>query len=399
MAVVGAITPSTSLPDLARDLARVHADYLEGRPRAHTPRSVVARSWERALRRGMPTDGARREDPLADHQIEQRRRESGLAGVIDELSFLIGSGTDRAHMILVVTDADGVVLWREGPSAVRRRADSFGFMEGATWTEERVGTNAIGTALAESAPVQLFAAEHFELAQHPWYCTATPIHDPVTGRLLGVVDVSGPALTLHPAIGALVEATRRLAEARLLQRHEESLEALRRLANPSLAALPGPGVVVDDNGWVAAARGVQIGRRLAAPAPGRPVHVPGLGPCTAEALPRGWLLIPDKADRVAVELHLDMRSEPILTVTAGTDPWHCPVTPRHAQILIELARAGSSGLSAAELSRAMYGDGDHAVTVRAEVSRLRRTLGSVVESAPYRLAAGTSLIIERAPSD
>ena len=35
-----------------------------------------------------------------------------------------------------------------------------------------VGTNAIGTALAEAAPVQLFSAEHFEQAQHPWYCTA-----------------------------------------------------------------------------------------------------------------------------------------------------------------------------------------------------------------------------------
>ena len=33
---------------------------------------------------------------------------------------------------------------------------------------------AIGTALAEQAPVQLFSAEHFEEGQHPWYCTASP---------------------------------------------------------------------------------------------------------------------------------------------------------------------------------------------------------------------------------
>ena len=113
---------------------------------------------------------------------------------------------------VVVTDADGVILWREGSARVRLRADSLGFMEGARWTEATVGTNAIGTALAEAAPVQLFSAEHFEQAQHPWYCTAAPIHHPVSGELLGVVDVSGPALTLHPVIGALVETAVKLAE-------------------------------------------------------------------------------------------------------------------------------------------------------------------------------------------
>lgn len=391
MAIVGTIKPGTHLPDLARDLACVHAAYLEGRPRESQPREVVARSWQRAMRLGLSTDGIRRQDPLPEEEIEQRRRESGLAGVIDELSFLIGSGTDRAHMILVVTDADGVILWREGSSAVRRKADTFGFAEGATWTEDKVGTNAIGTALAEAAPVQLFAAEHFEMAQHPWYCTATPIHDPVTGRLLGIVDVSGPALTLHPAIQALVEATRRLAEARLAQRHEDSLESLRKHADPVLAMLNGPGVVIDDHGWVAASRGVQTGPRLAAPTLDRPIHVPGLGRCEVEHLSKGWLVTPADSDRGVIDLHLEVGRDPLLTVQAQGESWRCSVTPRHAQILAALAHAGPSGLSAADLSTRLYGGTEHLVTVRAEVSRLRRTVGAIVQSAPYRLAPGVTV--------
>jgi transcriptional regulator of acetoin/glycerol metabolism len=156
--------------------------------------------------------------------IERRRRDSPLSLVIEDLIRVLVSVADAAHFLMVVTDADGVVLWREGASAVRRKADDLGFAEGVFWTEATAGTNAIGTALVEAAPVQLFSAEHFEQAQHAWYCTAHPIHDPRTGELLGIVDVSGPALTLHPAIAALVETGVRLAESQLWRHHAARLE-------------------------------------------------------------------------------------------------------------------------------------------------------------------------------
>jgi hypothetical protein len=43
--------------------------------------------------------------------------------------------------------------WREGSPGLLLRADALGFAEVAVWTEEQVGTNAIGTALAERTPV------------------------------------------------------------------------------------------------------------------------------------------------------------------------------------------------------------------------------------------------------
>uniref|UniRef100_UPI000A6D5EBC GAF domain-containing protein n=1 Tax=Rhodococcus ruber TaxID=1830 RepID=UPI000A6D5EBC len=85
-----------------------------------------------------------------------------LSGVIGDLEQVVCSVAEASHMLMVVTDADGIVLWRAGSAKVRSRADSLGFSEGARWTESTVGTNAIGTALAEAAPVQLFSAEHFE---------------------------------------------------------------------------------------------------------------------------------------------------------------------------------------------------------------------------------------------
>src|SRR5690606_23176581 len=103
------------------------------------------------------------------------------------------------------------------------------------------------------------------------------IHDPVDGSLLGIVDVSGPALSLHPAIEALVTASVRLAEARLWRHHEERLEQLRRSAEPLLSGASGPLLVVDDHGWVAARQGIAVSGRVEAPRADRAVAVPGLG--------------------------------------------------------------------------------------------------------------------------
>ena len=221
------------------------------------------------------------------------------------------SAADASSYLVVVTDADGVVLWRDGAARVRRHADTLGFAEGALWTEEAVGTNAIGTAIAEAAPVQLFSAEHFEAAQHPWYCTAAPVHDPADGSLLGVVDVSGPALTLHPTIRALVTTSVQLAEARLWRHHEEHLEQLRRTAAPLLTASEGPLLVVDDHGWVAAQQGVSGRDRIAVPQPDRTRCRAGSGPVPARAA-AGRLA--DPADRIA----------------AGHRPARAGRRPRHA---------------------------------------------------------------------
>src|SRR5699024_10351967 len=75
-------------------------------------------------------------------------------------------------------------------------------------------------------------------------------------------------------------------------------------------------------------------------------------------------------------------------------PWRSPVTTRHAEILLLLHERGRAGMTVTDLSRALFGDADHAVTVRAEISRLRRAFGSVIESKPYRLAESVELSLD-----
>jgi hypothetical protein len=386
-----AIRPGTDLPSYARELLRMHDAVIGGGRSVLAPRPLVARSWTRVLRAGLDPDARNPRDPLPMEQVLARRRASPISLVVDELRQIISSVADASQFLMVVTDADGIILWREGAARIRGRADGLGFEEGAEWTEDLVGTNAIGTALAEASPVQLFSAEHFEADQHPWYCTAAPLHDPRTGALLGIVDVSGPAMTLHPAVVALVETAVRLAESQLWRHHELRLERLRQAAAPLLASVEGPMLLVDDHGWVAHTSGVAAQARIAVPRPERPLTVPGLGLCLPEPIADGWLVRPTGRE-TRIVMTLDLAGAPAVTV-AGERPWRSALTARHAQIVRLLHAAGRAGMTAAALSQAMYGDAEHVVAVRAEVSRLRRILGGVVESQPYRISPSVDLTV------
>lgn len=383
-------TRGMSQPDLAhlaRDLTRIHEAVITGGPPPSPPRALVARSWDRMLRLGLDPAGGNRRIHSAEADIESRRHRSKLRLIVDELRTVLLQTPASAAFILVVTDADGVILWRDGAARARRQADRLGFVEGAHWSESVVGTNAIGTALAEEAPVQLFSAEHFETSQHPWYCSAVPLHDPADGQLLGVVDISGPALTLHPAVQSLVTTAVRLAEARLQLRQQERLSRLRTRFAALLSGSREPALVVDDDGWVACRQGVSTRERIEAPRPGRSILVPGAGRCLPERVSGGWVLRPVGERHSEVVLRLGTRPA-VLEVIGSEGPLRVPLTPRHAQILREVTSAGAAGVSAAVLSDRLYGDSAHVVTVRAEVSRLRRSIGALIATRPYRWAEG-----------
>ena len=98
---------------------------------------------------------------------------------------MAGIADDAAHL-MVISDADGTLLWLEGAPRVRlAAANSMNFAVGALWSEGGAGTNAIGTALAADHAVQVFAAEHFNEVVQQWTCAAAPVHDPETGAVLG----------------------------------------------------------------------------------------------------------------------------------------------------------------------------------------------------------------------
>ncbi|MER5810077.1 GAF domain-containing protein [Streptomyces sp. NPDC002033] len=391
--------------EAARLLKGVRAAALAGDRPPAAPRPEIAESWRRMLAGGVHPDRDARSRLLSAAETEERRQVSPLREVLPVLREGLLPALDEALHIMVVADADGRLLWREGHSSILRKADRLGFAVGADWDEAVVGTNGVGTALVTRRPVQVFSAEHFVSSHHDWTCAGAPVRDPRDGQLLGVVDVSGPLATMHPATLAWVTSVARLAERELRVRHLESLERLRAVAAPLLARLPGRAVAVDPHGWTAAVTGLAPADRMPLPkglGPGR-LWVPQLGDCVAEPLPGGWLLrlvdasasAPPAVSRVVLDLSRPRSWSASVYGAAGS--WSQELSPRHAELLFLLAQT-RSGRSAAELAADLFGDPTRTVTVRAEMSRVRRHLAGVLTHRPYRFAEDVEVELIR-PED
>ncbi|MGW0084952.1 GAF domain-containing protein [Streptomyces sp. NPDC003393] len=380
----------------ARLLSEVRSAALAGQRTQVAPRPVIGQSWERVRRTGVDPDHGLNSRLLPREEVQRRREASPLRHVLPVLREGLLSVADVAQHIMVVADEDGRVLWREGHPSVLRKADGLGFELGADWREDVVGTNGVGTPAVVRRPVQVFASEHFVRSHTTWTCTGAPVTDPRDGRLLGVVDVSGPLETMHPATLAWVGSVAKLAEARLRELHLDALERLRAVAAPVLARLDGRAAVVDRDGWTAAVAGMPYTPRIPLPksvSPGRR-WLPAVGLCSLEPLADGWLVRADEE----VPVHGDARIVLDLTrprrwsvaVSGGPGSWSHELSPRHAELLYLLA-LHPAGRSAAALAEAVFGDPARTVTVRAEMSRVRRYLGAFLEHRPYRFREGAEV--------
>ncbi|WP_328320511.1 helix-turn-helix domain-containing protein [Streptomyces sp. NBC_00388] len=403
--------PRTAYPttghtrESARTLHGIREAALSGDRPELAPRPVIGASWQRMLRIGLDPERDTSSVLLGAEELEHRRRSTALGELLPTLSRGLASVADASMQVMVVTDTEGRVLWREGNRAVLRRAEGICLQEGAAWSEGSTGTNAVGTVLATGQTVQVHSAEHFVRTLQDWTCAAAPVQDPRDGRMLGVIDVSGPDSTFHPAILPLVDSVARLAGAELRDRHLDAVERLRSVAAPILSRVGGRALVVDAHGWPAAVAGMPPSGRLPLPksfGAGR-VWLPALGMCAVEPLPGGWLIRPDgegpgphgpaggAVSRVVLDLSGHRRWS--VTVSGASGSWTQDLTPRHAELLYVLSMH-PGGRTAAELADDLFGDPTRTVTVRAEMSRVRRGLAEVLAHRPYRFAEGVEVEVK-----
>jgi transcriptional regulator of acetoin/glycerol metabolism len=120
----------------------------------------------------------------------------------------------NTHNMVLLTDAQGVIVHSLGDADFLEKANRVALTPGVAWSEERRGTNAIGTAIAEKAPAVVHAEQHFLAANHFLTCSAAPITDH-QGRVVGVLDVSGDQRSYHKHTMALVRMSALMIENQL----------------------------------------------------------------------------------------------------------------------------------------------------------------------------------------
>jgi len=178
-------------------------------------RAQVAESWYRSAAAGVQADTVDAPITLPGDALRDYREAHPLAQVFPLLDDVLGQAARDCDSIMAVSDAAGQLLWICGSPSLLRRAESIGFVEGSNWDERLAGTNAPGMALALDESVRVIRAEHFRSSVQRWSCAATPIHDPTTSSLLGVLDITGGDDVALPQTMAMVRAAARMAEAEL----------------------------------------------------------------------------------------------------------------------------------------------------------------------------------------
>jgi hypothetical protein len=178
-------------------------------------RAQVAESWFRSAAAGVQADTVDAPITLPGDALRDYREAHPLAQVFPLLDDVLGQAARDCDAVMAVSDAAGQLLWICGSPGLLRRAESIGFVEGSNWDERLAGTNAPGMALALDESVRVVGAEHFRSSMQHWSCAATPIHDPNTSSLLGVLDITGGVGAVMPQTMAMVRAAARMAEAEL----------------------------------------------------------------------------------------------------------------------------------------------------------------------------------------
>lgn len=172
-------------------------------------------SWQRSAQFLSDPEAALAPVELNDSDLHSYREHHPLSLVLPIFQRLLIQPAAEAGLVVALGDAFGRLLWVDGDRRALRRAESSAFHAGATWSERAIGTSAPGVALTTGKGVQVHQEEHFAHSAHQFSCTAAPIRHPSTGRLLGVVDLTGDEKAIATHSLALIYAAVSAAEAEL----------------------------------------------------------------------------------------------------------------------------------------------------------------------------------------
>jgi sigma-54 dependent transcriptional regulator, acetoin dehydrogenase operon transcriptional activator AcoR len=159
----------------------------------------------------------------------------------------IGRMLYGTEAMLVLTDAQGLVIEQIGDPKTIRAGEKINLHVGGLWNEDAVGTNGIGTALWAGQPMFVHGSEHYVETLKEWSCAAAPIRNPLDQSVIGVVDLSGLTKIFRQHNTAFAAAAAGEIQAALTQTlNEECIRLLDALIEQVPLAGQEDGIVILD---------------------------------------------------------------------------------------------------------------------------------------------------------
>ncbi len=179
---------------------RSTADQSDGAGGLSSLRPLIASSWRRVLRVGLDPRTIR--ENLAETEFDPRS--SLLCAAAPVLSVLQDQLAGTGFCVMLADrDCKIVHRWFD-ERATEGLIDDLGVRPGSTLREERIGTNALGTAFELRRGAFVHGAEHFAEPFKRFSCYGQPIRHPLTKRIEGVLDVTKVGRAANPLLAPLV---------------------------------------------------------------------------------------------------------------------------------------------------------------------------------------------------
>ena len=203
-------------------IAAARADFLRfGHAETQSVPGVVAASWQRSFSAGVDasTSQAVFHNDLDLTGRLMRCSEPVIARLSDEMA--------EMPLSIVLTDYKARILSRsETDKTIGTLLDDVSLAPGFNYAEASVGTNGIGTVLESGQPLYIVGPEHFLEHLQPFACAGSPIRDPITGRVEGVLDISCLIEDASPLMHSLVRSAAHEIERNLLVDRSQRQQAL-----------------------------------------------------------------------------------------------------------------------------------------------------------------------------
>lgn len=180
--------------------------------------STILQSWQRCRSSGLEATNHRIcDEPVSQLALkEEQERNRHLLAYSQAVMEHLYEQIRHSGSMVVLSDVNGLLLQSLGDAEFVDRASRVALQPGASWDESNRGTNAIGTALVEERPVEVFGAEHFFDRNNFLTCSASPLLDPA-GRLIGALDISGDYRAYQRHTLGLVRMSAQIIEQRLFE--------------------------------------------------------------------------------------------------------------------------------------------------------------------------------------
>jgi transcriptional regulator of acetoin/glycerol metabolism len=144
------------------------------------------------------------------------------------------------EVALLLADTRGHVIERWAPARTALALDRLGAAAGFVCSEAVVGTNSIGGTLRGGSTSVVLGLEHFADGLTAVSCASGALTDPLTGRLLGVVNMTATCRVYSPVMPALIGRIVHETQQRLIGDsgqigsvlHAAFLKARRRVKGP-----------------------------------------------------------------------------------------------------------------------------------------------------------------------